>query len=390
MRGLDARLHRAPASAIDLDQYFDKTLPMLLAERHSIYAQAAQIFDLPDLSIAAGSRRWHLHYGGSHVAVSNEGSADLELRTSPRRLEELVTEMRSPKALHILGEIQIDGGSIEDLDDWWIVLRSAIDGRVAHFPGAISLTDAAGGSIDLGQSFTWADSVDELNHFLAETGFLCLRGVFGSDEMAMASAEMDKLFASATKEDGSWWARTREGEHLPVRIFNVEHSSPILASLVADQRVSQVPTLAEEAYVRSEEGVEALQKPSGVVEGVSDIDWHRDCALGEHTYRCPVITVGICVTAADSLSGQLGVVAGSHRALAKSDGLRFPGDLPEVGLDVEPGDMTIHLSCTLHRGYPVVTAPRRTIYLGFVLADSAGDSDLVNRDAIYRRAQLSP
>ncbi len=58
-------------------------------------------------------------------------------------------------------------------------------------------------------------------------------------------------------------------------------------------------------------------KPIGVVEGISDVPWHKDCSLGMHSYRCCGLTIGISVTGADARSGQLRVVAGSHRALVQ-------------------------------------------------------------------------
>ena len=63
--------------------------------------------------------------------------------------------------------------------------------------------------------------------------------------------------------------------------------------------------------------IEALVKPIGVVEGISDVPWHKDCSLGMHSYRCCGLTCGISVTGADARSGQLRVVAGSHRALVQ-------------------------------------------------------------------------
>ena len=32
--------------------------------------------------------------------------------------------------------------------------------------------------------------------------------------------------------------------------------------------------------------IEALVKPIGVVEGISDVPWHKDCSLGRHCYEC--------------------------------------------------------------------------------------------------------
>ena len=45
--------------------------------------------------------------------------------------------------------------------------------------------------------------------------------------------------------------------------------------------------------------IEALVKPIGVVRGISDLPWHKDCSIGRHSYRCCGITVGVSVTGAD-------------------------------------------------------------------------------------------
>ena len=82
--------------------------------------------------------------------------------------------------------------------------------------------------------------------------------------------------------------------------------------------------------------VEALVKPIGVVEGISDVPWHKDCSLGSHSYRCCSLTVGISVTGADARSGQLRVVAGSHRPLVQPAFVRRDLDLPELDLPTTP------------------------------------------------------
>ena len=59
----------------------------------------------------------------------------------------------------------------------------------------------------------------------------------------------------------------------------------------------------------------ALTKPIGVVKGISDVPWHKECSLGRHSYECCSLTVGISVTGAAAESGMLRVVPGTHRAL---------------------------------------------------------------------------
>jgi ectoine hydroxylase-related dioxygenase (phytanoyl-CoA dioxygenase family) len=121
-----------------------------------------------------------------------------------------------------------------------------------------------------------------------------------------------------------------------------------------------------------------LFKPIGVAEGISDIPWHKDCGIGRHSYDCCGLTVGISVTGADAVSGQLWVLAGSHRALVWS-GIRQPDlDLPEVPLATRTGDVTLHLSCTMHMAQPPVERERRVMYSGFALPPlAAADAEAV-------------
>jgi hypothetical protein len=84
------------------------------------------------------------------------------------------------------------------------------------------------------------------------------------------------------------------------------------------------------------------------------------------------MTVGISVTGADAGTGQLRVVAGSHRALIQPAFVRRHLDLPQVDLPTSTGDVTIHLSCTLHMSQPPVTGERRVMYTDFSLPEPEG------------------
>jgi hypothetical protein len=88
------------------------------------------------------------------------------------------------------------------------------------------------------------------------------------------------------------------------------------------------------------------------------------------------MTVGISVTGADADSGQLRVVAGSNRALVRPAivrGSRDHGDLPEVDLPTATGDVTVHLSCTLHMAQPPVARERRVLYTDLRLPSRQGE-----------------
>ena len=136
-------------------------------------------------------------------------------------------------------------------------------------------------------------------------------------------------------------------------------------------------------------------KPIGVVDGISDVPWHKDCSLGSHSYRCCSLTVGISVTGADAESGQLRVVAGSHRALTRPALVRSDLDLPQVDLPTATGDVTIHLSCTLHMSQPPVVRERRVVYTDFCLFASGevdpGEARIRRvREGVYRTVSQPP
>ena len=118
--------------------------------------------------------------------------------------------------------------------------------------------------------------------------------------------------------------------------------------------------------------IEALIKPLDVVKGISDVPWHRDCSFGRHTYSCSGTVIGIAITAGREGTGLLQAVAGSHRVNVPSSGVAHIQDLPIVPLPTEPGDLTVHLSCTLHEAMPPVTAERKVMYTGFSLRAPEG------------------
>ena len=239
---------------------------------------------------------------------------------------------------------------------------------------------------DLAQSFTLDDSDDDIRAFLADAGFVHIRGVYGEDEMAAVSRDMDAAAPTYEKGDGrSWWARTSDGVDRLVRMQGADTVCPSIGRLVEDERLARIgaiPRSGHEWGTRTGNRIEALFKPIGVVEGISDVPWHKDCSLGRHSYECYSLTVGISVTGADATSGQLRVVAGSHRALVWPAFVRQDNDLPIVDLPTQTGDVTVHLSCTLHMAQPPVERERRVLYTGFRLPPSNPEATRAARERL--------
>ena len=168
-------------------------------------------------------------------------------------------------------------------------------------------------------------------------------------------------------------AKTKDGTDRCVRLQYFQAESESVKGLLTDRRHARIATIPGDGHTSRWDGgndqnaIEALVKPIGVVEGISDLPWHKDCSLGRHSYDCSSMTVGVSVTGADSESGQLSVVAGSHRANLQPNFIHPYLDLPMIDLPTKTGDVTVHLSCTLHMSHPPVEIERRVMYTSFDL-----------------------
>ena len=230
-------------------------------------------------------------------------------------------------------------------------------------PVPLRSSTPTGAPLALDRSFPADAPLDEMGDFLQRAGYLHIEGVYSEDEMAAVSLDMDRAAPTYTPDDGrSWWARNGDGDELLVRMQYFDEVSPAVERLVHDERLLRLAGLTGDGHLfgsMDDNRIEALFKPFDVVAGISDLPWHKDCALGRHSYDCCGMTVGISVTGADSRSGQLRAVAGSHRALMwPSDHREDRSDLPAVDLPTRTGDVTVHLSCTLHKSQPPIE--RRT------------------------------
>ena len=235
--------------------------------------------------------------------------------------------------------------------------------------GEIEFLDRHGAPLDLRQGFTPDDDPADVAHFLREAGYLHLRGWLDPADMAIVAEDIDRALPSYTDGDGkSWWANLADGSHVCVRMQDFLEHSPTTEAFLRSDRWDQIGRTcgADDELVRQPvEGrcIEALVKPLDVVAGPSDVSFHRDCHLGRHAYGCSGLTVGVAVTPTSEENGYLRVVAGSHR-------IAIPVEVAEDGAvpagrrrwSTEPGDLTVHLSCTLHESLPPKIAPRKVMY----------------------------
>ena len=361
-----------PRAPLDATEFFSG-LADRCAAHHDLIGPGLEWMTPRPLAIETPEGAWTLVADGDRIEV-HPGVMDgaSHIRIGLEQLDGLVDDQESVMGWFSSGQLDQPVGRLEHALDWWLVLRAVLDERALYTPGSVSLTEPDGSPLDLHRAFDADDDPADMRAFIEEAGFLHLRRVFTPDEMAQVSADMDMAAPAYAPDDGrSWWARTADGTDRLVRMQGFDHHSATTAGLLDDPRYRMIGTITGDGHVfgekRADNRIEALVKPIGVVEGISDVPWHKDCSLGRHSYECCGITVGISVTGADAGSGQLRVVAGSHRALVWPAFVRKGADLPMIDLPTQTGDVTVHLSCTTHMAQPPVDRERRVMYTGFSL-----------------------
>lgn len=374
---LDLRSRRASdIPDFDATTFLDAELPALIGDHGHLAVPGAAELGMGSLSVSCDSGTWTLELADGGLAVRRRGDGAAEVRLTDDQLADLVHDTATPMTFLTGGSLDMPRGDLGDLLDWFVVLRSLVDGRPVHTAGSVGFTAPEGGPLDLATGFgPDADDADIL-HFLRQAGFLHLVGWFTEEEMAAVSRDIDAALPTYSEGDGrSWWAGVADGGRRCVRLQHFDEHSPTTTALLDDDRLQRIGRLIGDGH-RNEprrNRVEALEKPIGVVDGISDVPWHKDCSLGMHSYECCRIVVGISVTGADASSGQLRVVAGSHRALVQPAFVRKEWGLPIVDLPTRTGDLTVHTSCTLHMAQPPVDRERRVLYTDFGLPRLAED-----------------
>ena len=278
------------------------------------------------------------------------------------------------------------------------MFRSLLDGRPVYQPGAVTLRSTDGSPLHLDQRFELGEQNADAAHFLAETGFLLLQNVFTEAEMDGVDADLARAVGGARVEDGSsWWATTRSGERYQGRILDFASKSPALHALIADDRYTAIGQLLGVGHRPGDPfgehfadvTAEGLIKRVDSVDGLVCLPWHKDCDRGGHSMFCAGLTIGICLTPVDQAHGGLDVMAGSHRANIARAQIEDSLDLPTVTMRAERGDVTVHMSCTLHRSTHPTTRERRVAYTGFALPPRPGDAHGEDTQSRLRRERAA-
>jgi len=307
--------HVRDIRALEPDEVFDTLLPDAIAVHGDLAGRGVAYKELPAVGFDVAGRGVTLReQAGSLVIDHGVDAAGVVAELAGDALSDLVQDAQSTMGLAMTSRVKITAGSIGDWIGWEPALRALLDGRKVHETGDVAFTDLDGGVLDLDRSFTITDEREEMAHFLEQAGFLHIRGVFEDGEMAEIGDDIDEWIAKAQPDDGeSWWAQDDRGEAQAVRVLFFYEKSAALRDAVNDDRYRWIGDLTGDGH-QHKGGGEGLVKPLGIVRGLSDLPWHKDCGQGCHSYLCSGLTCGISVTGADRVSGALGVIAGSHRA----------------------------------------------------------------------------
>jgi hypothetical protein len=350
--------------SVEAASFFRESLPPLLDAHQAEIAPGARELPLERFCIETDGEPWTLAFENDRVVVRAGHSGKARVVLCGSQLSDIVNDQSTPIALMSNALLEMPEGGLPDFLNWWLVLRAALDGRRIHKRGDVAFER------EVRRSFTPDDSDEEMRAFLEDVGYLHIQGLFSEAEMAAVEADFEKAAPHYEKGDPqAWFATTQDGQEHLVRMEGFERYSEATCELLEldrFQRIGRIPGVGHTQTRKMGYRSGALRKPIGVVKGISDVPWHKDCSLGRHSYECCSLTVGLSVTGADADSGQLRVLPGSHRALV------WPAPCVQPGLDLEPidlptrtGDVTVHLSCTQHMSQPPVKRTRKVLYTGF-------------------------
>lgn len=350
-------------TAVEPGLFFRESLPSFFDAHHALMAPAASGLPLKDFCLEVDGQPFTMSWRDDRATVSAGSEGQARARVTREQFSDIVNDQSTPMALLSNALLDMPEGNLADFQNWWLMLRSAIDGRRIHVNGDVTF------SMDTRQSFTLDDSDEDMRRFLEDAGYLHIKGLFTKDEMAAVEEDYAKAAPHYAKGVDGWFATTKDGEDHLVRMNGFDRYSDTAVDLIGEdrfQRIAGIPGLGHTTTRLPGSRISALSKPIGVVQGISDVPWHKDCSLGRHSFECCGLTVGISVTGASAESGQLRVVPGTHRALVWAAPCIQPGlDLEPVDLPTETGDVTVHLSCTQHMSQPPVKQPRKVLYTGF-------------------------
>lgn len=289
--------------------------------------------------------------------VSGIETAATVIELSHESWEQLTRDLESSAGLIYGARVERLRGDLMDLMQWEPALRWMFVGRPVYDEAAVDLTGPSGRRFDPCHGFRPDDDPEIMKEYLQTVGYLWVRGVFTPEEVATLQAEADELRVEAREGDQeSWWGKTQQGESVVCRVLRAGKKQK-MRSLHGDPRLTRLAELCDvpmksKQGPEDKDGVTILWKQPGVVEGLGDLPWHRDCGMGGHASMCPTAVQSIFLGPNTPEAGEIRFLPGSWQtSLAFAEG--GADSAPKgVAPPAEPGDVTFHYGDGLHVAPP--------------------------------------
>lgn len=340
---------------LDFHAFHREELPKRLAGGNGAKAlPAARRLGGLAFRLADGSAYSYRPKAAGIAVEAGERGAETVLEIDSEGWEGLVHDYESAPGLLYGGRVRCLRGNAMDFVLWEPALRAMFTGRPVFDP-ATEIEDRDGRRLDPRQSFTSDGDREQMADFLRAAGYLCVRRVFGPDELTGFLEDALALRSEAVKGDKvSWWAKSPSGEEICCRVTRAA-DGPQLAKLYGDPRIRSLAELADDPLVPRKgegNGVTVIYKSPGIREGLSDLPWHRDCGMGGHSVMCPVLIASVFLTPASPETGELRFLPGSWQGSTGFRDATDPSAPKGVSFRAEPGDVILHYGDVMHAAPP--------------------------------------
>jgi hypothetical protein len=260
--------------AVDTREFFTEQLPELIATRREYVMAGARELGLAPFTFVTPAGTWTLGIDGDSIVVRADDDGAAVVRLTDEDVADIVNDLKTPMTFLTGGRLEMTRGNLGNFLDWWVVLRSLIDARPVHARGDVAFRDSDGAPLDLHRAFGPEDDDADIAHFLAEAGFLHLRGWFDPEQMRDQHRHGRRAPRYVRDDGNSWWARTPTARSLRAHAFVPAHS-PATQSLLASDRYRRIGGLTADDYrMRERQPDRSVGEAIGVVEGISDVPRH--------------------------------------------------------------------------------------------------------------------
>jgi len=356
---------------VDFDAFHRDELPRRAAAAGPRLPRAVAPLGSLGLRTSRGAFTYALRDGALAIEAGDANAATL-IELDAEDWQGLVHDYEAAAGLLYASRVRCLRGDAMKFVLWEPALRSLYTGREIYDASSLALRDASGAALDAGRVFRFGDDAEEQSHFLRSAGFLLVRGVFARPEVDAFLAEARELAGDARPGDKlSWWSRDAAGREVLCRVTRAA-AKPQLATLPQDARVKSLAALAKTELVHRPgegNGVTVIFKNPGIREGLSDLPWHRDCGMGGHALMCPVVIVSTYLTPANTETGELRFLPGSHDKSCGAYIDTASDSAPRgVSFDAQPGDVSVHFGDVMHAAPP----PTRSDLAGYRISAITG------------------